>query len=214
MHGQVTEFPAVVGDPARRHHDQNGEVDMADAKLMDLSGRIAIVTAERRTWGQGEGEHGCSPRSRRRVGADRTLFEEGRRVAESIGRRPFRPARRRQGTGGRSWTPRSPGRPDLEATRNEQYAICGVVPLGEQTVDGFRAHARGSISWARSSASRRSPNHEAPAAARSSASSQAGMQGLAQFPTRDAAPPVGLRGHVEGRRQSFQDHSAFASHTV
>ncbi|BDY31276.1 MULTISPECIES: glucose 1-dehydrogenase [Mycolicibacterium] len=166
---------------------------MADAKLMDLSGKVAIVTGAAR--GQGEAEARLFAALGARVVLTDLLVEEGQRVAESIG-----PAARfvRHDVGDENhW--RSVvdtaitefGRIDVLVNN---AAICSVVPLGEQTVDGFERMLRVNLVGAFLGIKAVAESMKGTGGGSIvNISSQAGMQGLAGY-TAYGASKWGLRG--------------------
>jgi 3alpha(or 20beta)-hydroxysteroid dehydrogenase len=166
---------------------------VADPKLIDLSGKVTIVTGAAR--GQGEAEARLFASLGAQVVLTDVLVEEGERVAESIG-----PAARfvRHDVGNESdWRTTVDtavaefGRVDVLVNN---AAICQVVPLQEQTADGFdrmlRVNLVGAFLGVQAVVE---PMKAAGGGSIVNISSQAGVQGLAGYSAYGASK-WGLRG--------------------
>ncbi|WP_286174851.1 glucose 1-dehydrogenase [Mycobacterium sp. DL99] len=166
---------------------------MVNAKLMDLSGKVAIVTGAAR--GQGEAEARLFAALGARVVLTDVLAEEGEPVAESIG-----PAARfvRHDVGSEiDWRTTVDtamaefGRVDVLVNN---AAICKVVPLAEQDTAGFEQMLRVNLIGAfLGMQAVTEPMKAAGGGSIVNISSQAGVQGLAGY-TAYGASKWGLRG--------------------
>jgi 3alpha(or 20beta)-hydroxysteroid dehydrogenase len=166
---------------------------VADPKLIDLSDKVAIVTGAAR--GQGEAEARLFAALGAQVVLTDVLVDDGERVAESIG-----PAARfvRHDVGDENdWRTTVDtavaefGRVDILVNN---AAICKVVPLTEQTADGFdrmlRVNLLGAFLGVKAVVE---PMKAAGGGSIVNISSQAGVQGLAGY-TAYGASKWGLRG--------------------
>jgi 3alpha(or 20beta)-hydroxysteroid dehydrogenase len=166
---------------------------VADPKLIDLSGKVAIVTGAAR--GQGEAEARLFAALGAQVVLTDVLVEEGERVAESIG-----PAARfvRHDVGNENDWDTTVATAVAECGRVDvlvnNAAICKVVPLTEQTADGFdqmlRVNLLGAFLGVKAVVE---PMKATGGGSIVNISSQAGVQGLAGY-TAYGASKWGLRG--------------------
>lgn len=166
---------------------------MTDAKLMDLSGKVAIVTGAAR--GQGEAEARLFAELGAQVVLTDVLVEEGVRVAESIG--PAARFVRHDVSSEKDWYATVDtamtefGRVDVLVNN---AAICRVVPLAEQTAEDFEQMLRVNLIGALLGMQAvTGPMKTAGGGSIVNISSQAGIQGLAGY-TAYGASKWGLRG--------------------
>lgn len=166
---------------------------MATPKLMDLTGKVAIVTGAAR--GQGEAEARLFASLGAKVVVTDVLADEGRAVAESIGAA----ARfvRHDVSDEDDWrvavgvTIAEFGRLDVLVNN---AAICRVLPLAEQTAEGFEQMLKVNLLGAFLGIKAvTEPMKVAGGGSIVNVSSQAGVQGLAGYSAYGASK-WGLRG--------------------